>query len=98
MRYGIIFWGGDSHGLKAFKMQKRVVRLMGNVQKRMSCRELFKKLRILPMPRLYIMEMIIYIKMNNGGLKQNLSIHQHETRQRLISKHDFVGLMFIKKV
>ena len=67
-------------------------------KKRMSCRELFKKLRILPMPCLYIMEIIIYIKTNNGGLQQNLSIHQHETRQRLISKHDFVGLMFIKKV
>ena len=34
LRYGIIFWGGDSHGLKAFKMQKRLVRLMGNVQKK----------------------------------------------------------------
>jgi len=69
LRYGITFWGGDSQGLKVFKMQKRVVRLMGNVQKRMSYRELFKKLRILPMPCLYIMEMIIYIKTNNGGLK-----------------------------
>src|SRR5215471_3007187 len=49
LRYGILFWGGDSQGLKAFKMQKRVVRSMCNVKNGTSCRELFKKLRILPM-------------------------------------------------
>jgi hypothetical protein len=61
LRYGILFWGGDSRGIKVFKMQKKVVRLMCNVKKRTSCRELFKKLSILPMPCVYIMEMVHYI-------------------------------------
>jgi hypothetical protein len=63
-------------------MQKRVVRSMSNAKNRRSCRELFKELRILPMPCVYIMELIIYIKTSNGGLKQNLAVHQHETHHR----------------
>jgi len=69
LRYGILFWGGDSQGIKVFKMQKKVVRLMCNVKKRTSCRELFKQLSILPMSCVYIMEMVHYIKVNNRGLK-----------------------------
>ena len=49
------------------------------------------------MPCLYIMEMIIYIKMNNGGLKQNLSIHQHETRQRFDFQTRFCRTNVYKK-
>ena len=30
----------------------------------------------------YIMEMVYYIKVNNKGLKQNLAIHDYETRHR----------------
>jgi hypothetical protein len=38
LRYGILFWGGDSQGIKVFTMQKKVVKLMCNVKKRTSCR------------------------------------------------------------
>jgi hypothetical protein len=34
LRCGILFWGGDSQGIKVFKMQKKVVKLMCNVKKR----------------------------------------------------------------
>jgi len=62
--YGILFWGSDSQGIKVFKMQKKVVRLICNIKKRTSCRELFKKLNILPVPCVHIMEMVHYIKIN----------------------------------
>ena len=65
-----------------FTPLKVVVRLICNVKKRMSCRELFKKLNILPVPCVYIMEMVHYIKINIKGLKQNLATHQYETRHR----------------
>ena len=31
MRYGILFWGGDSQSTKVFKLQKKVVRLICNI-------------------------------------------------------------------
>jgi hypothetical protein len=55
---------------------------MCNVKKRTSSRELFKKLSILPMPSVYIMEMVHYVKVNNSGLKQNMARYEHEIRHR----------------
>jgi hypothetical protein len=65
LRYGILFWGGDSQSTKVFKLQKKVVRLICNVKRRMSCRELFRTLNKLPVPCVYIMATIYYIKLNN---------------------------------
>ena len=48
------------------------------------------------------METVYYIKVNNEGLKQNLAIHDYETRHRSdvdqIFKHSFVELIFLKRV
>jgi len=82
LRYGILFWGDDSQSTKVFKLQKKVVRLICNIKRKTSCRELFKTLNILPVPCVYIMEMVYYIKVNNKGLKQNLAIHDYKTQHR----------------
>jgi len=50
LRYGILFWGSDSQSTKVFKLQKKVVRLICNVKRKTSCRELLKTLNILPVP------------------------------------------------
>ena len=48
MSYGIIFWGNQPQSEKIFKIQKRVIRIITNSRAKDSCRELFKKLEILP--------------------------------------------------
>jgi hypothetical protein len=83
LRCGILFWGSDSQITKVFKLQKKVVRLICNVKRKTSCRELFRTLITLPVPCLYIMETVYYIKLNNERLKQNLAIHDHKTQHRL---------------
>jgi hypothetical protein len=40
MRYGILFWRGDPQSTKVFKIQKKIVRLICNVNRKTSCREL----------------------------------------------------------
>jgi hypothetical protein len=69
LRYGILFWGGDPQSIKICKLQKKVVRLICNVKRKMSCRELFRTSNILPVPYVYIME-TVYIKLYNEGLKK----------------------------
>jgi len=49
MSYGIIFWGSQPYNYKIFKIQKRAIRIITNSRMRDSCRELFKKLEILPL-------------------------------------------------
>jgi len=53
LRYGILFGGGDPQWIKIFKLQKKVVRLICNVKRKTSCRELFRTLNILPVPCVY---------------------------------------------
>jgi hypothetical protein len=54
MTYGINFWGNSSYCSNIFKIQKRIIRIITNSQSRVSCRDLFKKLKILPLPSQYI--------------------------------------------
>jgi len=45
--YGIIFWGNLPYSNNIFNLQKRTIRIIRNVDNRVSCLELFKKLNIL---------------------------------------------------
>ena len=63
LRYGILFWEGDSQSTKIFKLQKKVVRLICNVKRKTSCRELFRAFNILPVSCVYIMETAYYINL-----------------------------------
>jgi hypothetical protein len=93
----VFFGGGDSQSTEVFKLQKKVVRLICNVKRRMPCRELFRTLNILPVPCVYIMETVYYIKLNNTGLKQNLDIHDCKTRHRLDFETQFRRTDIFKK-
>ena len=52
--YGIIFWGNSSHSYIIFRIQKKAIRIMEGCGNRVSCRNLFKKLKILPLTSQYV--------------------------------------------
>jgi hypothetical protein len=60
LTYGIIFWGNTPHSNVIFRMQKRIVRIMVGVRNSDSCREYFKRLKILPLQSQYS---ILWLKM-----------------------------------
>jgi hypothetical protein len=49
LTYGIIFWGNTPLSNAIFKMQKRILRIVVGIRNRDSCREYFKRLKILPL-------------------------------------------------
>ena len=51
--YGIIFWGNSSHSEEIFKVQKRIIKIIMNLNKNASCRQPFEELNILPVPSQY---------------------------------------------
>jgi len=55
MSYGIIFWCNSSYSTMIFKMQKKAIRVIEGCGKRVSCRNLFKKLQILPLASQYML-------------------------------------------
>jgi len=64
MRYGIIFWGNSYHSIKIFRMQKRVIRIIVSCGYRDFCRNLFKKLKILPSMSQYLLSLLICVVNN----------------------------------
>ena len=53
MSYEIIFWGNLSHCSVIFRIQNKAIRIMEGCGNRVSCRNLFKKLQILPLTSQY---------------------------------------------
>jgi len=54
LSYGITFWGISNYSKIIFKIPKRMIRIIMNVDSRTSCRNLLKQLNILPLKSQYI--------------------------------------------
>lgn len=81
IRYGIVLWGNSPHASKIFKMQKRAVRILEGLGYIDSCREAFRKLNILTLAGLYILEVLKLTLNNKDNIQLNSSVHNHNTRQ-----------------
>jgi hypothetical protein len=62
--YALPFWGNSPHAKKNFKMQKRIVRIMMGCNNRVSCRNFFRGLGILPLISQYIFLLILFVVEN----------------------------------
>jgi hypothetical protein len=82
MSYGIIFWGNSSHSGNIFKLQTRVIRITTNSRSRESCRDLFKKLDILPLYSQYIYSLLNVVTDNIGLFKTNTELYNINTRSK----------------
>ena len=97
LRYGLTLWGGDPKSKRIFWLQKKVIRIIGGIGWRASCRNLFKTLNILPLPCLYISETVCKIKSNMEKMKYNREIHDHCTRQKSDLHDQFYWTTVFKK-
>uniref|UniRef100_A0A1B6FDF1 Reverse transcriptase domain-containing protein n=1 Tax=Cuerna arida TaxID=1464854 RepID=A0A1B6FDF1_9HEMI len=82
INYGIEFWGNSTNSIKIFKVQKKFLRILTFSKKRHSCEELFKELKILTVPSLYIYKCLIYIKLNCNKLFNEQHHHRYTTRNK----------------
>jgi hypothetical protein len=78
--YGIIFWGNSSHSIHVFRLQKRVIRIMTVSRSTDSCRQLFKKLGILPFISQYTFSLLLFIVNNKALFQVNSEVHNINTR------------------
>ncbi|PNF39304.1 hypothetical protein B7P43_G16557 [Cryptotermes secundus] len=82
LSYGLIFWGNSANAKLIFKIQKRAIRTIMQIQKTTSCKQYFKLLHILPLPSLYIYEILVYMKSNLNVFITNSAVHSHNTRKK----------------
>lgn len=80
LRYGILFWGCSHQCSRVFRLQKRAVRSIMGVLRLTSCRDLFKKLKLLCLPCIYILEILLFVRQNQDKFITNSFYHNYNTR------------------
>lgn len=80
MSYGILVWGHAPYACRIFALQRKIIRIIAKADYRADCRPLFKNLKILTFPSLYIVECLMYIK--NTNMVKRGEIHTFNTRQQ----------------
>jgi len=65
-----------------FKIQKLIIRIIANSNYRTSCRDLFKKLNILPLQSQYILSLAMFVVGNFEEFSTNTDINSINTRQK----------------
>lgn len=78
--YGAIIWGGSSHADKAFRVQKRAIRVLEGVGPMVSCRPLFIKYNIMALPCIFIYQTLLEIHRLSGSLPLLSHNHNYNTR------------------
>lgn len=78
--YAILNWGHSAHASKIFGLQRRCIRIIGQQKYQDCCRHTFKKLNILTLPCIFILECLIYIKKNEHIFNRHTDVHNYETR------------------
>jgi hypothetical protein len=68
-------YGAFLHSKKIFRMQKRIARIMLGYRKLASCKNLFQKLKILPLMSQYIFSITLLIIKNKHQFTINSEIH-----------------------
>jgi hypothetical protein len=77
-----IFWGNSVNVKLIFRLQKRAIRAIMQIPKTASYKQRFKSLHILPLPSLFIYEILVYIKSNLNDFITNSELHSHNTRKK----------------
>lgn len=62
LTYGLLLWGNSTDIERAFRLQKKCVRALDNAWSTDSCKPLFKKFGLLPLPCLYIRDACLLVK------------------------------------
>jgi hypothetical protein len=70
------------HSNVIFRMHKRIVRIMVGIRNRDSCREYFKRLRILPLQSQYLLTLLLFVAENTDYFRLNSEIHGFNTKNK----------------
>ncbi|KAK7873697.1 hypothetical protein R5R35_013231 [Gryllus longicercus] len=81
--YGIMFWGNSLHAISIFKLQERAIKIMKQVSRNTSCRQLFKTLYLLPLLCMFVHETLMFVKYNSQVYTKKSFVHScNNTRNK----------------
>lgn len=82
VQYGIELWGISSGMEKIFKIQKRFLRVMTFSPWKCSCKQIFRELKILTIPSLYILRTLLMVQSNINVFYDEQVDHIYNTRYK----------------
>lgn len=82
LRYGLILWGNSVEIDRVFKVQKKCIRSLTGAGFLDSCKPIFKKIKILPLPCLYIFEICVFVKNHADLFKINSQVYNARGKQK----------------
>jgi len=82
MTSGLIFCGNTHYSNTIFRLQKRIIRIIVEIRGTDSCREHFKKLKILPLQSQYILSLLLFVINKRDYFKVNSELHNINTRTK----------------
>lgn len=82
LSYGILIWGHSPRAAEVFSIQRRVIRIICNLNYRADCRQSFKDLNVLTVPCQYLLNALVYVKSNINIYTTQNNIHHYQTRSR----------------
>lgn len=80
LSYAILVWGLSSYASRLFLLQKRVIRLIFDLKRRVSCADTFKANNILTLACIYLYKSLVYVHLNRSHLETRADIHVYNTR------------------
>jgi hypothetical protein len=83
MTHGLILWGNSHYINIIFRLRKSIIRIIVGIRGGDSCREHFKKLKMLPLQSQYILSLLLFVVVNGDYFKVNSEIHNINTRNKL---------------
>lgn len=85
-----MLWGNCANFNRVFLAQKKCVRAIFGLPPYESCKPLFLKLNILPLPCLYIFETCVFVKKHMNLFKTAKHVYPRNTRHPGRLVHDYV--------
>ena len=92
LSYAVLTWGHSCHIKKVFGLQRKCIRIIGNLDYRADCRQCFVDLNILTVPCIYILQCCLYVKQNLQIFKTHEDYHNYPTRNNNNLVADFSRL------
>lgn len=97
LSYCAVVWASASEWQRVFISQKRVIRLMFDLEYRQSCKEVFKQYNLLTFPCIYIYKCLLFVFNNRRKYDLRMSVHCYPTRGSRDIDIDSYKTSFLKR-
>lgn len=78
--YNVVVWGQATDVVRVFVAQKRIIRLIFNIQNRESCRNAFKQRGIFTVASLFLYKLLSRMHTRRAALPKHHDFHSYNTR------------------